>query len=73
MPDPGMLFVSVVCLVAGVSFFLFPHPLLNLSRALNRTLVVMDERLIRHRYVFGTLLFVVSYLCFRLALITPSL
>lgn len=73
MPDSGLLFVSLVCVVAGASFVLFPHPLLQFSRALNRTLVTLDEQLIRYRYLFGVLLFVVSYLCFRLALYIPLL
>ena len=73
MPDSGLLVLSLVCLAAGVGFVLFPHPLLTVSQALNRTLVRLDERLIRHRYLCGLLLFVVSYLCFRMALLVPSL
>ncbi|OGX38742.1 MAG: hypothetical protein A3C53_02670 [Omnitrophica WOR_2 bacterium RIFCSPHIGHO2_02_FULL_68_15] len=77
MPDTGLLLLSLVCLVAGIAFVLFPHPLLaisqSLNRTLNRTLVTLDERLIRHRYLSGLLLFVVSYLCFRLALLVPAL
>ena len=73
MPDSGLLVLSLVCLGVGVGFVMFPHPLLTLSQALNRTLITLDERLIRHRYICGTLLFVVSYLCFRLALLVPGL
>ena len=73
MPDSGLLLLSLVCLVAGVAFVLFPHPLLAISQALNRTLVSLDDKLIRRRYLCGALLFVVSYLCFRLALLVPSL
>jgi hypothetical protein len=73
MPDSGLLFLSLLCLMAGVGFVLFPHPLLTISQALNRTLVSLDERLIRHRYLCGALLFAVSYLCFRLALLVPGL
>ena len=73
MPDTGLLMVSLICLVAGVAFILYPHPLLNLSRALNRTLEVLDESLIRYRYVLGVLLAVVSYLLFRLAFLVPAL
>lgn len=73
MPDSGLLVMSLVCLVGGVGFVLFPHPLQAISQALNRTLVALDERLIRYRYVCGLLLFLVSYLCFRLALLVPSL
>ena len=73
MPDSGLLFMSLLCLAAGAGFVLFPRPLLAISQALNRTLVSLDERLIRHRYLCGALLFVVSYLCFRLALLVPGL
>ena len=73
MPDSGLLLLSLVCLVVGVAFVLFPHPLLTISQALNRTLVNLDDRMIRHRYLCGALLFVVSYLCFRLALLVPGL
>ena len=73
MPDSGLLFLSLICVVAGVAFILFPHPLLNLSRALNRTLVTLDERLIHLRYLLGVLLFIASYLCFRLALFAAAL
>ena len=62
------------CLGGGWGgFVLFPHPLLSLSRTLNRTLVVLDEQLIRYRYALGLLLFAVSYLLFRLALLVPAL
>ena len=73
MPDSGLLVLSLVCLAAGAGFVLFPHPLLTISQALNRTLVSLDERLIRHRYLCGLLLFAVSYLCFRMALLVPGL
>ncbi|MBI2104715.1 MAG: hypothetical protein HYT90_03915 [Candidatus Omnitrophica bacterium] len=71
MPDIGCLFLSLVCLIVGASFILFPHALLGASRALNRTLTVLDDRLIRHRYVMGLLLFAVSYALFRLSLLIP--
>ena len=73
MPDSGLLFMSLLCLAAGAGFMLFPHPLLTISQTLNRTLVSLDERLIRHRYLCGALLFVGSYLCFRLALMVPGM
>ncbi len=73
MLDFGLLLLSLVCLTAGVGFVLFPHPLLTISQVLDRTLVSLDERLIRYRYLCGALLFVVSYLCFRLALLVPGL
>ena len=52
---------------------MFPHPLLGISQSLNRTLVSLDERLIRYRYLCGVVLFVVSYLCFQLALLVPGI
>lgn len=73
MPHSSLLFLSLLCLMSGVAFVLFPHPLLTLSQALNRTLVSLDEQLIRYRYLCGVLLFAVSYLCFRLALMVPGI
>jgi hypothetical protein len=72
MPDTGFLALSAVCLVAAVLFVLYPDALLKLNGVLNRTLVVMDHSLARHRYVVAVALFVVSYLLFRLALMVPS-
>ena len=73
MPDSGLLLLSLLCLAAGVGFVLFPHPLLAISQAMNRTLTTLDERLIHYRYLCGIVLFIVSYLCFRLALLIPAL
>jgi len=53
MPNVGCLFLSLIALGVGVSFILFPNVLLEASRKLNRTLTVLDERLIRYRYVVG--------------------
>ena len=72
MPDLGLSLLSLICLIVGVAFVLFPHPLLAISQALNRTLVSLDDKLIRYRYLSGVLLFAVSYLCFRLALLVPG-
>ena len=73
MPDSGLLVLSCICLAAGIGFVLFPHPLLAISQALNRTLVTLDDRLLHHRYLCGVFLFAASYLCFRLALLIPGL
>jgi len=73
MPDTGFLLFSVFCLVAGVLFILFPDALLNVNRFLNRIPVVLDERLMRYRYVVGLLLFAVSYGLFQVALLVPTL
>ena len=73
MPDTGLLFLSLICIVAASSCILFPKGLSKMSVALNRTVNTVDQGLMRHRYVFGVALFVVSYLCFRLALLMPQL
>jgi len=69
MPNVGCLFLSLIALGVGVSFILFPNVLLEASRKLNRTLTVLDERLIRYRYVVGLASFAVSYGLFRLAIL----
>ena len=73
MPDTGVLFLSLLCVTAGVAFVLFPNPLLKVSEALNKTLTVLDQRLMRHRYLVALLLFVVSYLLFSIALLVPEI
>ena len=69
MPDTGLLFVSLVCLMSGISFVLFPHALLQLNKALNRSLVVLDQHLMSYRYVVGFLLRLTGYGIFRLAVL----
>ena len=73
MPDTGFLLLSGIRLLAGVGFVLFPDPLLRLSTALNRTLTVLDQKLVRFRYMVGVVLFGVSYMLFNLALQVPGL
>ena len=72
MVDPLCLLLGVVCLITAVSFVLFPDPLSRLSASLNKTLVVLDHTLMRYRHVVALLLFGVSYLLFRLALLIPT-
>ena len=67
MPDSGVLLLSGLALCAGAGFVLFPNPLLKLSASLNKTLTVLDQHLMRHRYVVATLLFAASYLLFKVA------
>ncbi len=62
------LLVSAMCLVAGVAMVLWPTSMLRLSRALNRSIAVLDEPMIRHRRGMGLLLFAASYSMFRVAL-----
>lgn len=71
MPDSGCLFVSLLCLVAAVTLVLFPRSVMQISRSLDRTLGVLDEHLVKHRYVFSLILFAVSYSLFRLSLLIP--
>ena len=73
MPDTGLLALSGVCLVVAISCILFPQQLEKFSIALNRTITTLDQHLLRYRYMFGCLLFVMSYLFFRLALLIPGL
>ena len=72
MPDTRFLFLSLASLVAGVSLFLYPKAVERLSSVLNQTLVVLDEQLVRHRYVVGLGAFIASYAFFKLALLLPA-
>ena len=72
MPDTGCLFLSLLSVVVGAMFILAPDTLLKLSGALNRTLVTLDERLLRYRHLLGLTLLLLGYGLFRLALIMPS-
>ncbi len=73
MPDTGLLFLAMMSLVVGTSVILFPHGMLKLSAHLNRTIKMLDEPMMRHRYVVGLLAFAASYAFFRLALLLPNL
>ena len=52
---------------------MFPHALSKLSVSLNKTLTNLDDQLMRHRHLVAVLLFITSYLFFRLALIVGAL
>ena len=73
MPDSGFLVLSLLSIVLGTALFLSPQALLKASSLVNRTLVVLDEQLMRHRYVMGVLAFVASYAFFKIALMLPAL
>ena len=73
MPHSGFLFLSVVSLVVGCALYLAPDAISKLDRVLGRTLVTMDEVLLKHRYVAGLLAFAASYAFFQIALTLPSL
>ena len=73
MPDRGCLILSLLGVVMGAMFFLFPNGLLRLSQAFNRALVAApDEQLLRYRYLVGLLCFVAGYGVFTLALLIPA-
>ena len=72
MADATCLFLSLMCLLAAIMLMLFPVSVKQASRALDRTLAVVDDQLVKHRYVFGLVLFLVSYSLFRLALLIPN-
>ena len=73
MPEPTLILLSMAFVVVGAMFVLFPDPLLRLSQGLNRTLTVLDQKLMRHRYLVALIFFAVSYLLFNLALLMPEL
>ena len=73
MPDSGLLVLSFVSLVLGVLLILYPSAIKQLSSALNRTLAVLDEPIVRYRYGVGLLAFIASYAFFKLALLLPTL
>ena len=73
MPDAACLFLSVCLVVAGLTLLLFPQVMLHVSRSLNRTLMVLDDQLVRHHRLVGVLLFIVGYGVFQLALLLPTL
>ncbi len=73
MPHEGLLFVSILCVVIAAAAVLFPKTLEQVSGRLNKTVTTIDKRLMKHRYTFAIVLFVVSYLIFRLALQVPLL
>lgn len=72
MPDSGLLFLCVMSLVTGSLLFLHPNALHKLSGSLNKTLFVLDERLIRHRFVSGLLVFAAAYAFFKLAMLAVA-
>ena len=73
MPDSRLLLVSLLCVIIGGMFFLFPHGLSGLSQRLNTSHGTLDQRIIRCRYITGILAFVAGYGFFRLALLLSTL
>ena len=64
---------SAMFFVFGILFFLGPQVIRHLSGVLDRTLNTIDQQLMRHRYVLGLVMFLLSYSMFRLALLLRSL
>ena len=73
MPDTGFLFLSLASLLVGVMLFLYPKGFSRFGKTLNRTLTVVDDRLMRRRYLVGLMAFIGSYAFFRLSLLLPAL
>lgn len=73
MPDTGFLFLSMMSVLVGATLFLAPNVILKVGQQLNRTLVVLDQGLLRHRYVMGVLAFLAGYAFFKIALLLPAL
>ena len=73
MVNPGLLVLSGFSLVAAAVLVLFPQQLSELNAIMNRTLTNLDGTLMRYRYIVAGLLFLSSYLFFRLSLILPAL
>ena len=73
MVHPALLVLSGFSMIAAVVLVLFPQRFSELSTTLNRTLKNLDDVFMEHRYIIAGLLFLCSYLCFRLALMLPLL
>lgn len=73
MPETGCILLSVLSLVLGAMFILFPERLGKLSAALNRTMAAVDERILRYRHLIGLVLFGLGYGLFKVSLMLSSL
>lgn len=73
MPDSRLLLVSLLCVVIGGTFFLFPKVLAGLSQRLNISHGTLEQWIIRYRYITGVLAFAAGYAFFRLALLLSPL
>lgn len=73
MPDSGMLFLSLACVVLGTTLFLQPTAVVKLNELFNRKVGDLGQECVRHRYVMGVTTFVASYAFFKLALLLPSI
>lgn len=69
MLNPIWLSLGGVTLVAGVLIILMPKLVVDLNKQLTKVLGSADEMVLRHRHLMGAGFMIVSYLCFRLALL----
>lgn len=69
MPEHRLIACSMIAVVLAVMFIMFPGILLHASRTMNRTMVSLDESLMRYRYLLGVLCAVMAYGLFRMALL----
>jgi len=72
MMNPLWMILSLVTLVAGTLVILAPNFIVSSNKRLSKVLFSTDDLVMRHRHAVGVLLFIVAYLCFRLALLVAS-
>ncbi len=73
MLDSWWMVASAFALLGGVLVILSPKVVVNLNRLLSRALISADDVVMRYRHLVGAGLLVVAYLCFRLAMVMPTL
>ncbi len=73
MFDPTWAALALIALVGGVSVILVPKQVASLNRYVSHAIGSVDELVLRHRHVVGTVSLIVAYLCFRLALLVKHL
>lgn len=73
MLSSSWLVLSAITLLSGVLVILAPKWVVRLNNQLSRALLSLDDLIMRYRHLVGAMLLIVAYLCFRLALVVPSL
>ena len=69
MLDPMWVTLSALTGLAGVLIILAPKFVVTVNDRLSKTIVSMDDLVLRYRHVMGALLLIVAYLCFWIALL----
>lgn len=69
MLDPMWVTLSALTGLVGVLIILAPKFVVTVNDRLSKTIVSMDDLVLRHRHVMGALLLIVAYLCFWIALL----